>query len=187
MICWTRINLFKLCVIILTVFSIGCNDPMTKPVMEVIPPPEPPAKTHIQRAKEAMERVNQRRTESLQKAEAADDYLILFTDSELILQEELGFRKAFWVELVNIYKDEKSEDSTVVDGFTSLERSFAKRLADDTLGMFYFEYIRTFDPLIIEYLRLSYVYPTADEAALLTRYRKSINDGKVIVIFSVDF
>ena len=70
-----------------------------------------------------------------------------------------------------------------MDGFASLENSFAKRLADDTLGTFYFEYIRTFDPLIIEYLRLSYVYPTEDETALLARFRKSINEGKVTVIF----
>lgn len=173
---------FYLGVIILAVFSIGCEDSM-----KMIPPIDPPTKTHIQRARDAMEMVNQRRTESLKKAEAAEDYLIVFTDSELILNEELGFRRAFWVELVDIYKDEKSEDSTVMDGFASLENSFAKRLADDTLGMFYFEYIRTFDPLIIEYLRLSYVYPTEDEAALLARFRNSINDGKVAVIFPVDF
>lgn len=187
MIRYLRIISFYLCIIILTVFSIGCEDSMRKPIMEVIPPPDPPTKTHIQRAREAMEKVNQRRTESLQKAEAAEDYLIVFTDSELILEEELGFRKAFWVELVDIYKDEKSKDTTVMDGFTSLENAFAKRLADDTLGMFYFEYIRTFDPLIIEYLRLSYVYPTENEAALLTRYRMSINEAKVTVIFPINF
>lgn len=183
MISYSRIILFYLCTIIFTVFSFSCDDPM----MEVIFPPDPSTITNIQRARDAMERVNQRRTESLQKAEAAHDYLIVFTDSELILMEELGFRKAFWVELVDIYKDEKSEDSTVVDGFSSLEVTFAKRLADDKLGMFYFDYIRSFDPLIIEYLRLSFVYPNADEAELLTRFRKSINDGNVTVIFPIDF
>ncbi len=183
MIRYSKIILLYSCAIILTVFSSGCDDPM----MELIPPPKPPTQTYIQRAKEAMEKVNQRRTESLQKAEAAEDYLIVFTDSELILNEELGFRRAFWVELVDIYKDEKSEDSAVMDGFTSLENSFAKRLADETLGMFYFEYIRTFDPLIIEYLRLSYEYPKEDEAALLTRYRMSINEAKVTVIFPINF
>ena len=187
MICITRIILLKLCAIILIVFSFGCDQPMTKPVMEVISPTDPPTKTHIQRATEAIDRVNQRRTESLQKADASGDYLIIFTDSELILKEELGFRKAFWVELVDIYKDEKREDSTVLDGFTSLEARFARRLEENTLGKFYFEYIRTFDPLIIEYLRLSYVYPTATEEALLTRFRSSINDGKVTVTFPENF
>ncbi len=187
MICFTRIILFRLCAIILIVFSFSCDQPMTESMMEVVSPTEPPTKTHIQRAREAMEQVNQRRTESLQKAEAAGDYLIVFTDSESILMEELGFRKAFWVELVDIYKNENSDNATVLDGFTSLENTFAKRLNDDTLGMFYFEYIRTFDPLIIEYLRLSYVYPTANETELLTRFRKSINDGKVTVIFPEDF
>ena len=167
--------------------SFGCEDQMTKPVMEVILPPDPPTQTHIQRAREAMERVNERRTESLQKAEAEGDYLIVFTDSELILNEELGFKKGFWVELVDIYKDENSENTSVIDGFTTIEDRFAERLVEDTLGMFFFEYIRTFDPLIIEYLRLSYVYPTADEAELLTQFRKSINDGNVAVIFPSDF
>lgn len=183
----TRIILFFLCVFILNVSLIGCDDQMKKPVMEMIPPPKPPTKTHLQRAIEAMEKVNQRRTESLQKAEAAEDYLIVFTDSELILNEELGFRRAFWVELVDIYKDEKSEDSIVMKGFSSLENSFAERLSDNTLGMHYFDYIRTFDPLIIEYLRLSYVYSTEDEASLLTRYRNLITEGKVTVIFPADF
>ena len=187
MISYTRIILFKLCAIILIVFSFGCSDPMMKPIMEEISPPDPPTKTHIQRAKEAMERVNQRRTESLQKAQAAGDYLIVFTDSELILIEELGFRKAFWIELVDIYKDENSENTSVLEGFTALEDTFAKRLAEDTLGAFYFDYIRKFDPLIIEYLRLSYVYPAEDEAALLARFRKSINDGKVPEIFPSEF
>ena len=186
MISYTRIILFKLCAIILIVFSFGCSDPMTKPIKDVILP-DPSTKTHLQKAREAMERVNQRRTESLQKAQAAGDYLIVFTDSELILIEELGFRKAFWIELVDIYKDENSENTSVLEGFTVLEDTFAKRLAEDTLGAFYFDYIRTFDPLIIEYLRLSYVYPTADEAALLTRFRKSINDGKVTVLFPDEF
>ena len=187
MISYTRIILFKLCAIILIVFSFGCSDPMMKPIKDMIPPPDPPTKTNIQRAKEAMEQVNQRRTESLQKAQAAGDYLIVFTDSELILIEELGFRKAFWIELVDIYKGENSENTSVLEGFTALEDTFAKRLAEDTLGEFYFDYIQTFDPLIIEYLRLSYVYPAEDEAALLTRFRKSINDGKVPDIFPSDF
>lgn len=183
MIRYLRIISFYLGVIILTVFSIGCEDSM----MKMIPPIDPPTKPPTQRAKDAMKIVNQRRTESLEKAKTAEDYLIVFTDSELILNEELGFRKAFWVELVDIYKDEKSEDSKVMGGFASLENSFAKRLTDDTLGMFYFKYIQAFDPLIIEYLRLSYVYPTEDEAALLARFRNSINEGKVAVIFPVDF
>ena len=187
MIRYTRIFFIYICAIIIAMFSIGCDDPMTKPIMNVISPTDPPPTTHIQRARNAMEIVNQRRNESLQKAEAADDYLIIFTDSELILKEELGFRKAFWVDLVDIYKDEKSEDSTVMDGFNTLEERFVERLAENTLGKFYFEYIRTFDPLIIEYLRLSYVYPDQNEEALLGRFRKSINDGKVTVIFPVDF
>ena len=67
------------------------------------------------------------------------------------------------------------------------KKDLSERLAENTLGRFYFEYIRTFDPLIIEYLRLSYVYPDENEASLLGRFRNSINEGKVTVIFPVDF
>ena len=44
-----------------------------------------------------------------------------------------------------------------------------------------------FDPLIVEYLRLSYVYPDIQEAGLLVRFRGSIREGKVTIVFPEDF
>lgn len=182
----SQLIVFIFCVV--TLFT-GCDQQMTKPIMEVMTPSDPPidpsSPTHIDRARAAMLRVNQRRTESKEKA--AGDYMTVFTDSETIFNEELGFRKGFWVELVDIYKDENADNTEVTNGFNELQDAFAKRLAENTLGMFYFQYIRTFDPLIIEYLRLSYVYPTQSEAALLARFRKSVSDGRVSIIFPEDF
>ena len=165
-----------------TMFT-GCDQRVTEPVMDVISPPQ----TNIEKARAAMKRVNQRRTESQQKAKAAGDYTTVFTNSETIFKEELGFRKGFWVELVNIYRGEKSSDSAVSNGFSQLQEAFATRLEENTLGMVYFEYIRTFDVLIVEYLRLSYVYPAHSEDALLTRFRKSVREGKVSITFPGDF
>lgn len=168
----------------------GCDQEMTRPVMNVVSPPMDeslPPQSFIERARGAMQNVNQKRVEAQQKAEKTGDYLNIFIASEDIFREELGFRNGFWVELVDIYKDEKSDDSEVVDGFTKLQDAFTTKLQDDTLGMFYFEYIRTFDPLIVEYLRLSYVYPNMQEASLLMRFRGSVSDGKVLITFPIDF
>ena len=164
-------------------FLTGCDQQMTKPVMNVISPTQ----SHIEKARMAMENVNQRRTEALQKAEKAGDFFAVFIDSEVIFKEELGLRRGFWVDLVEIYRDENSGDSSVLDGYNELQVAFTKKLEDDTLGMFYFDYIRTFDPLIVEYLRLSYVYPDTQEAGLLVRFRGSIREGKVTIVFPEDF
>ncbi len=161
----------------------GCDQQMTKPVMTVISPTQ----SHIEKARMTMENVNQRRTEAYQKAEEAGDFFTVFIDSEVIFKEELGFRKELWVGLVEIHHDENSEDPSVVDGYNRLQVACAKKLEDDTLGMFYFDYIRTFDPLIVEYLRLSYVYPDIQEAGLLVRFRGSIREGKVTIVFPENF
>ena len=162
---------------------IGCDQQMTKPVIGVISPTQ----SHIEKARTAMENVNQRRTEVHQKAEEAGDFFTVFIDSEVIFKEELGLRKGLWVELVQIYRDENPEDSSVLDGYNKLQVAFAKKLEEGTLGMSYFDYIRTFDPLIVEYLRLSYVYPDMQEAGLLVRFRGSIREGKVTIVFPENF
>lgn len=163
----------------------GCDEGMSQPIKEIIPPPETP--THIEKARADMARVNQRRTESQQRAETAGDYSAIFIDSETILIEELEFKKGFWIELVDIFQDEKSDDSTVTDGYGRLQDAFAKRLTENTLGKFYFEYIRTFDPLIVEYLRLSYVFPTQSEEELLTHFTESVRNDTVSIVFPEDF
>ncbi len=132
-------------------------------------------------------RVNQRRTASQQKADTIGDYTAIFIDSEVILIEELDFKKGFWIELVDIFRSEKADVATVTDGYGKLQDAFARRLSEDTLGQFYFEYIRTFDPLIVEYLRLSYAYPTQGEAELLAHFRESVRNDTVSIVFPENF
>lgn len=165
----------------------GCDERMSQSVMEVIPKPQPEPLTHIEKARADMARVNQLRTEAQQNAEAAGDYTTVFTDSEHIFIEELGFSRGFWVELVNIYRDAKSDDSTVTDGYTRFQDIAQEHLLKGTFGTIYFDYIRTFDPLVVEYLRLSYVYPTQSQEALLTQFRDSVENTKVIIVFPEDF
>lgn len=183
--------IFTLCLIMLIA---GCDQGMQKPVMEVITPPEqkpefmPPSQTpdSLEMAQAAMERVNIRRTEVHQEAESAGEFSSIFPDSERIFREELGFRIAFWVELVDIFRDEKSEDSTITDGYTRLQEIATEHLLRGTFGTIYFDYIRTFDPLIVEYLRLSYEYPSQSEEELLTLFRISVVNDKVLIIFPED-
>ena len=160
----------------------GCDERMAQPVMEVIPQPQ----THLDKARSDLARVNQRRIEAQQNAEASSDYTTVFTDSENIFIEELGFSRGFWVELVDIYRDAKTDDSTVTDGYTRIQDIASKHLLKGTFGNIYFDYIRTFDPLIVEYLRLSYVYPTQSEEELLAHFRESVVNDKVLIVFPED-
>ena len=172
------------CLFLVILFT-GCDEGMSQPIKEVIPPPETP--TNLEKARTDMDRVNQRRTESQQRADTTGDYSAIFIDSETILREELDFNKGFWIELVDIYRSEKSDDPTVTNGYGKLQDAFAKRLTENTLGKFYFEYIGTFDPLIIEYLRLSYAYLTQGEEELLAHFRESVRNDTVSIVFPEDF
>lgn len=134
---------------------IGCDQQIEQSIIQVVTPSE----SSIEKAISAMERVNERRTEVNQKAKETGDFSTVFIASEDIFKEELGFRKGFWVDLIDIYRQENLENAEILEGFENLQDAFAEKLKDDTLGMFYFEYISSFDKIIIEYLRLSFDFP----------------------------
>jgi len=165
----------------------GCEQPAMKivkePIMEVVAPSEHP----LEEARAAMERVNERRTAAHQKAEAAGDFSTVFIASEEIFKEELGFRKELWVDLVDIYRQENLDEPVLLENLEKLQVAFIEKLEDGTLGMFYFEYISSFDALIIEYLRLSYAFPEKGEEELLELFRASMRDGKATIIFPQNF
>jgi hypothetical protein len=158
---------------------IGCDQRMEQSIMQVMPLSE----SSIEKARAAMRRVNERRTEIYQKAEKAGDFSTIFTASENIFREELGFRKGLWVDLVEIYRQENLENATLLEGLENLQDAFAEKLTEGTLGMFYFQYIRSFDEIIIEYLRLSFDFPEKSEKELLTLFRQSVNDRKIFITF----
>ena len=157
----------------------GCDSAMTQPIKEIIPPPQ----SALEKAQAAMEKVNERRTEAHQLAEATGDFSTILTDSEDIFREELGFRKGLWVELVEIYRQENLENPELLQGLENLEAAIVEKLKSDTFEMFYFEYIRTFDELIVEYLRLSYEFPEKTEDERRDLFRESVRDGKIAIIF----
>lgn len=167
---------------------IGCDRAMRQPITGTVTPPDmeivPRIQDSLEKAKAAMERVNERRAEAHRKAEETGDFFTVFTASEEIFKEELGFRKELWVDLVEIYHQENLENVLLLEGLENLQAAFAERLKEGTLGMFYFQYISSFDEIIIEYLRLSFEFPEKSEQELLVLFRQSVRDQKVVVIFS---
>lgn len=157
----------------------GCDQAMEQSITQVITTPE----SSLEKARTVMERVNERRTEAHQMAEETGDFSPVFTASEDIFREELGLRTGLWVDLVEIYRQENLENPEMLEGLDTLEDAFAEKLQDDTLGMFYFTYISSFDALIVEYLRLSFEFPEKSEAELLRLFRESMRDGAISVIF----
>ena len=111
---------------------IGCDSVMTQPITEIITSPDPevvtPTQSALEKAQAAMERVNERRTTAHQMAEASGDFSIVFTASETIFKEELGFRKGFWVDLVEIYRQENLESTDRFEGLENLEDAFVEKL-----------------------------------------------------------
>ena len=172
----TLLIILMLCV---SVLLIGCDQEMTQPIMEIVKPPQ----DSLEIARGAMERVNERRTEAHRKAEETGDFSTVFVASEDIFREELGFRRGLWVDLVEIYRQENLENPELLEGLENLEDAFVEKLKADTFGMFYFEYISTFDALIVEYLRLSYEFPEKSEEGLFTLFRESVRDGEIAIIF----
>ncbi|MDE0396574.1 MAG: hypothetical protein OXL96_02090 [Candidatus Poribacteria bacterium] len=178
--------LIPLIVLILCGFIslIGCDQTMRQPVVEIVKPlPDSSEMDSLQKARAAMERVNERRTETYQKAEETGDFSIVFTASEDIFKEELGFRKGFWVDLVEIYRQENLENTARLETLENLEGAFAEKVQDGTLGMFYFTYISSFDELSVEYLRLSFEFPEQSEEERLTLFRESVTDREIIIVF----
>ena len=177
----TLLITLMLCVFVLL---IGCDQEMTQPIREIVKPPQDSLEMgSLEMAQGSMEKVNERRTEAHQKAEETGDFSTVFAASEDILKEELGFRKGLWVDLVEIYRQENLENPELLEGLENLEDAFVEKLKSETFGMFYFEYIRTFDGLIVEYLRLSFESPEKSEEELLTLFRESVRDGEIAVIF----
>ena len=163
----------------ISVLLTGCDQGMEQPIRQVITPTKSPS----EKAQAAMENVNNRRVEAQQMAAEADDFSTIFTASETIFKEELGFRKGLWVDLVEIYRQESLANTELLEGLENLQDTFSEKLEEGTLGMFYLAYISAFDGLIIEYLRLSFEFPEKNEAELFMLFRQSVAAQKVVIRF----
>lgn len=171
--------LLILIILCVSALLIGCEQRMEQSIMKIVTPPE----SSIEKASAAMRMVNERRTEVHQTGEKTGDFSNIFIASEDIFREELGFRRGLWVDLVEIYSQENLDNATLLEGLENLQNIFAEKLIEGTLGKFYFEYISSFDEIIIEYLRLSFDFPEKSEKELFTLFRESVRDGKTSILF----
>ena len=166
---------------------IGCDQAMRQPITGTVTPPDmeivTPIQSSLEKARAAMESVNKRRAEAYQKAEETWDFSTVFIASEDIFKEELGFRKGFWVDLVEIYHQENFKNAARLEELENLQEAFAEKIKAGTLGMFYFQYIGYFDEIIIEHLRLSFEFPEKSEQELLALFRESMRNQKIVVTF----
>lgn len=172
----TLLIVFTLCA---SALLTGCDQKMEQPIMQIITPPQ----SASEKAQAAMERVNERRATAYQTAEETGDFSTIFMASEDIFKEELGFRKGLWVDLVDIYRQENRENAELLEGFENLQEAFVKKLKEGTLEVFYFEYISSFDGIIIEYLRLSFEFPEKSEEERLALFKESVRDAEIAIIF----
>lgn len=162
-----------------SVLLIGCERIIKQSVVGNAVPPQ----ISLEKAQAAMKGVSGRRAAVQQKVEETGDFSTIFTASDDIFREELGFRKELWVDLVEIYRQENLENAAALDGLENLQGAFAEKLKAGTLEMFYFQYISAFDEIIIEYLRLSFEFPEKNEQELLALFRVSMRDQKAIIVF----
>ena len=167
-----------------SVLLTGCDQAMQQPITNPVTPPQDTLETDsLEKARTAIEKVNEQRTQTYQEAEETGDFSTLFPASEAIFKEELGFRKGLWVDLVDIYRQENLGNAARLEGLENLQAAFAEKLEEGTLGRFYFEYISSFDELIVEYLRLSFEFPEKSEAELLTLFRESMKNEEITIVF----
>ncbi len=178
--------------LITTIFAFGCAEDMEEEMEEMVEE----TLTPLEKAQEAMQQVNDRRTDVFQKAEAAGDFSVLFAAAEEIFQEELGFGQETWQELLDTWEDAHDERVQGLFKVGKTDESKAEALEYVNFltfyfqkfdfesmsgGEFFFEYMAAYDEIVIEYLRLSYEYPDSTKESLLALLKKSIVDGKVSI------
>ena len=183
--------------LITTIFAFGCAEDMEeKMVEETLTPLENDrrADTPLEKAQEAMQKVNDRRADVFQKAEAEGDFSVLFAASEDIFKEELGFEKEFAQDLVFIWHDIQTEkykagelDEAEVLRYDNLWTTFQEQFLNMTLAKSYFDLVGAHDEIIIDYLRISYENPDSSQDELITLFKESIKQGNVQILYPEGF
>ena len=183
--------------LITTIFAFGCAEDMEeKMVEETLTPLENDrrADTPLEKAQEAMQKVNDRRADVFQKAEVEGDFSVLFAASEDIFKEELGFEKEFSQDLVFIWHDIQTAkykagelDEAEVLRYDNLWTTFQEQFLNMTLAKSYFDLVGAHDEIIIDYLRISYENPDSSQDELITLFKESMKQGNVQILYPEGF
>ena len=183
--------------LITTIFAFGCAEDMEEEMVEETLTPlenDRRADTPLEKAQEAMQKVNDRRSDVFQKAEAEGDFSVLFAAAEDIFKEELGFEKEFWQDLVFIWQGIQIEryqageiDEVEATRYENFWNTQQEKFLDMTFAESYFDLIGAYDEIIIEYLRISYENPDSSQDELITLFKESMKQGNVQILYPEGF
>lgn len=179
--------------LIATIFTLGCERNIRKVIQEEV---VGDTLTPLEKAQDAVTRLNERRDQEYQKAEEAGDFSVLFIIALPIFQEELGVDQELWDELLDTWEDAHDErvqglfqagktDESKAEAlnYVNFLNFYFQKFDFESMsgGEFFFEYMRAYDKIVTEYLRLSYEFPNATQEKLLALLKESIVDGKVSI------
>ena len=145
-----------------------------------------------------MDKVNGRRTKAYNDAKAADDFTTLPDASDEIFKEVIlvfGFEeKGFAMKLITIWEETFFArhqagviDAAAVEKYNNFRTIYHEKLEAER-GEPYFEYIRAYDNIIIEYLRLALeLEGLVSEGERIERFRESMMRGKADIIYPEGF
>ncbi len=161
--------------------------------------PEPVHPTPQEGAQWIMDRVNERRTKAYNDAKAADDFTTLPDASDEIFKEViLGFgfeEKGFAMKLITIWEETLFarhqagviDDAAAVEKYNNFRTIYHEKLEAER-GEPYFEYIRAYDNIISEYLRIALeLEGLVSKEERIERFRESMMQGKTDIIYPEGF
>ena len=145
-----------------------------------------------------MDKVNRRRTNAYNDAKATDDFTTLPDVSDEIFKEVIlafGFEeKGFAMKLITIWEETFFArhqagviDDAAIEKYNNFLSIYHEKLEVER-GEPYFEYIRAYDNIITEYLRLALeLEGLVSEEERIERFRESMMQGKADIIYPEDF
>lgn len=139
--------------------------------------------TALEKAQKAMNRVKEKRISAQRAAEEKGDFTKIIQISDTIFEEELGFRKEFWTIIGDVYIENTPKTPEKLQKLQKLQKLLLEKIEQNMLGEFYMEYMGYFDPLVTEYLRLSFEFPEEGEEKLLIRFGESMKRGEIGFLF----
>ncbi len=189
-------RLFTYLLMLIAVLAVGCGEDTDTNTGNQVPIVKKAPFTD--EAVEAMEHVNQRRTEEHQKALDTGDFSKLFEISDQILEDEVGFdTEYFYDEILVVYEEARGElhnegKLTLADSdrYLKFRQDYYRKIVWDmetTGGEFLFEFLSAYDEIVTEYTRLSYQYPSLSDESLLAQLKKSAKEEKVEVQYPEGF
>ena len=171
-------------IMIMTLFSCEKIRGIFRPVITAPPAEEVPRETsdpHLKKAQEMMDRVRERRAAVQEEAEKKGDFSGTLKASDMIFEEELGFKKVFVDNLIEVYLQNTPKTPEKTLKLLKLQKLLMEK--GETINDFYLEFISYYDDILTEYLRISFEHPDENKEGLLKIFAKSMAEGAININF----